>query len=164
MWPSSDPVTASPSRFGVADLRYMSVSDAKTQGTVRVRRMSASRVAALGLIAVIIAAVSVLLIAEADLGPYPLLAVLLGSFAALGLLLGLEPLRRSLNIGIVLVASGALLVGSAIAPARSSDDLWAYAMYGRAIVEHHENPYVHPPSDFPGDPLLEHVDPYWRGT
>jgi glycosyl transferase family 87 len=126
--------------------------------------MPAARLVAIGLVAVIVAATSVLLIAEPDLGPYPLLAVLLGSFAALGLLLGLEPLRRSLNIGIVLAASGALLVGSAIAPARSSDDLWAYAMYGRAIVEHHESPYVHPPSDFPDDPLLEHVNPYWRGT
>jgi hypothetical protein len=126
--------------------------------------MSGSRLAAYGLVAVIVGAVSVLLIAEPDLGPYPLLAVLLASFAALGLLVGLEPLRRSLSMGVVLGVSGALLLGSAIAPARSSDDLWAYAMYGRAIVEHHENPYVHPPSDFPDDPMLEHVDPYWRGT
>jgi alpha-1,6-mannosyltransferase len=126
--------------------------------------MSANRLVAAGLVAVIIAAVSVLLIAEPDLGPYPLLAVLLGSFAALGLLIGLEPLRRSLSVGMVLVASGALLLGSAVAPARSSDDLCAYAMYGRAVVEHRANPYVHPPSDFPDDPLLEHVNPYWRGT
>jgi hypothetical protein len=129
-----------------------------------VRLMSGSRVVAFGLVAVIVGAVSVLLIAEPDLGPYPLLAVLLASFAALGLLLGLEPLRRSLNMGVVLAVSGALLLGSAIAPARSSDDLWAYAMYGRAIVVHHESPYVHPPSDFPDDPMLAHVDPYWRGT
>lgn len=126
--------------------------------------MSANRLVAAGLVAVIIAGTSVLLVAEPDLGPYPILAVLLGSFAALGLLVGVEPLRRSLSVGVVLVASGALLLGSAIAPARSSDDLWAYSMYGRAIVEHRSNPYVHPPSDFPGDPLLEHVNPYWRGT
>jgi hypothetical protein len=129
-----------------------------------VPRMSGSRIAGYGLMAVIVGAVSVLLIAEPDLGPYPLLAVLLASFAALGLLVGLEPLRRSLSMGVVLGVSGALLLGSAIAPARSSDDLWAYAMYGRAIVKHHESPYVHPPSDFPDDPLLQHVNPYWRGT
>jgi Glycosyltransferase family 87 len=123
-----------------------------------------SRVVAYGLVAVIAAATVVLLVAEPDLGPYPLLAVLVGSFAALGLLLGVEPLRRSLGVGAVLVTSGALLVASALAPARSSDDLWAYAMYGRAIVEHRANPYVHPPSDFPDDPLLDHVNPYWRGT
>jgi alpha-1,6-mannosyltransferase len=129
-----------------------------------VRSISASRLVAIGLVAVIIAATASLLIAEPSMGPYPLLAVLLGSFAAFGLLLGLDPLRRSLSVSAVLAASGALLLGSAIAPARSSDDLWAYAMYGRAIVEHRANPYVHPPSDFPRDPLLEHVDPYWRGT
>jgi hypothetical protein len=139
-------------------------SDAKTGGTVMVLPMSAARGVAFGLIVVIIAAVSALLIAEPDLGPYPLLAVLLGSFAALAVLLGVAPFRRSLTVGVVLTASGVLLVGSAIAPARSSDDLWAYAMYGRAIVEHRSNPYVHPPSDFPDDPMLEHVDPYWRGT
>jgi hypothetical protein len=132
--------------------------------TVRVRRVTGSRLAAIALVAVIIGATVVLLVAEPDLGPYPLLAVLVGSFAALGFLLGLEPLRRTLSIGAVLVVSGALLVGSAVAPARSSDDLWAYAMYGRAIVEHGSNPYVHPPSDFPDDPLLEHVNPFWSGT
>jgi alpha-1,6-mannosyltransferase len=129
---------------------------------VAVRRLSTSRLVAIGLVAVIIGATSVLLISAPDLGPYPLLALLLASFAALALLLGLEALRRSLSIGAVLAASGALLVGSALAPARSSDDLWTYAMYGRAIVEHHENPYVHPPSDFPGDPILEHVNPWFR--
>lgn len=126
--------------------------------------MSAHRLGAFGLMAVIIAAVSVLLVAEPDLGPYPLLALMLVAFAALGLLVGTGSLRRSLSVGMVLVASGALLLGSAIAPARSSDDLWAYAMYGRAVVEHRANPYVHPPSDFPDDPLVEHVNPYWRGT
>jgi Glycosyltransferase family 87 len=126
--------------------------------------MSGSRLVAFGLVAVIVGAVAVLLIAEPDLGPYPLLAVLVASFASLGLLLGLEPLRRSLTLGFVLAVSGALLLGSAVAPARSSDDLWAYAMYGRAIVEHGESPYVHPPSDFPDDPMLDHVNPYWRGT
>lgn len=125
--------------------------------------MPAARLVAFGLVAVIIAATSWLLVAE-DPGPYPLLAMLLASFVALGLLLGLEPLRRSLNMGAVLVVSGALLLGSAIAPVRSSEDLWAYAMYGRTIVEYRANPYVHPPSDFPDDPLFEHTAPYWRST
>jgi hypothetical protein len=131
---------------------------------VVVRRTSANRLVAAGLVAVIIGSVSVLLIAEPDLGPYPIFAALVGSFVAFALLVGLAPVRRTLSIGMVLVASGALLLGSAVAPTRSSDDLWAYAMYGRAVVEHRANPYVHPPSDFPGDPLLEHVNPYWRGT
>ncbi|HMF83653.1 MAG TPA: hypothetical protein VKI01_10300 [Acidimicrobiia bacterium] len=128
---------------------------------VALRRVAASRLTALGLVAVIIAAISVLLIAERHLRPYLLLAVLLGAFAAFGLLLGLDPLRRSLSMGVVLAASAGLLVGSALAPLRTSDDVWLYAMYGRTVVAHHDNPYVHPPSDYPDDPLFKHVNPYW---
>jgi len=130
---------------------------------IAVRRASASRLVAIGLVAVIMAATSVLLISEPDRGAYRLLALMLVSFAALGLLLGLEPVRRSLTMGGVLVASGALLLGSALAPARASDDLWLYAIAGRAIVAHHENPYVHPAEDFPDDPISERVNPWYRG-
>jgi hypothetical protein len=128
---------------------------------VIVRQASASRVVAVGLVAVIFGTTSVLLLTR-ELGAYPLLAVLLASFAALGLLVGLEPLRRTLTMGAALATSGALLFGSALAPARSSDDLWSYAMYGRAIVEHHENPYVHAPEEFPDDPLLDRVNLWFR--
>src|SRR3977135_558650 len=151
MSPFGDPVTARP---------HPAV---RVPPVVVVRRTTANRLVAAGLMAVIIGSVSVLLIAEPDLGPYPILAALVGSFVAFALLVGLAPVRRTLSIGMVLVASGALLLGSAVAPTRSRGDLWAYAMYGRAVVEHRANPYVHPPADFPGDPLLEHVNPYWRG-
>jgi hypothetical protein len=103
-------------------------------------------------------------LAEPSLGPYAILVVLVVAFGALGLLLALGSLRRWLGLGSVLVVSGGLLLGSALAPAHSSDDLYAYGMYGRTIVEHHENPYVHPPSDFPNDPLFAHVNPYWANT
>ena len=98
------------------------------------------------------------------MGPYAIIAVLLVAFGALALVIAFHPLRRCLRVGPVLALSGALLLGSALVPVKSSNDLWAYAMYGRTVVNHHENPYVHPPSDYPRDPLLPHVDEYWRGT
>lgn len=127
-------------------------------------RFPPSRLAALGLLVVSVAATSVIVLAEPSLGPYAVLGVLMAAFGALALLLAIGSLRRWLGIGAVLAVSGGLLLGSALAPAHSSDDVYAYGMYGRTIVEHHENPYVHPPSDFPHDPLFEHVNPYWAKT
>lgn len=126
--------------------------------------MPVSRLVALGLVVVSVAATSVIVLFEPSLGAYPLLVVLVVAFGALALVLALGSLRRWLGVGTVLALSGGLLVGSALAPARSSDDVWAYGMYGRIVVHHHENPYVHPPSDYPDDPLFDHVNPYWADT
>ena len=123
-----------------------------------------SRLAAYGLVATSVAATAVIVLAEASLGPYAILAVLMIAFGALAVVLGLGSLRRWLGVGAVLAVSGGLLLGSALAPAHSSDDLYAYAMYGRTIVVHHENPYVHPPSDYRDDPLFKHVSTYWEST
>jgi Glycosyltransferase family 87 len=131
---------------------------------VRAVQMPMSRLAALGLVVVSVVSTSVIVLAEPMSSPYALLVLLVVAFGALALVLALGSLRRWLGIGTVLALSGGLLLGSALAPARSSDDLWAYGMYGRIVVHHHENPYVHPPSDYPDDPLFEHVNVYWAGT
>lgn len=123
-----------------------------------------SRLAAFALVIASVAATSVIVLAEQSLGPYAILAVLIVAFGALALVLALGSLRQWLGVGAVLALSGGLLLGSALAPAHSSDDVWAYGMYGRIIVDHHENPYVHPPSDYPHDPLFEHVNPFWAKT
>jgi hypothetical protein len=127
-------------------------------------RIPPSRFVALGLVAVSIGATGLLVLREESMGPYAILGVLLVAFGALSLVVGLGSLRRGLGVGTMLVLSSGLLLGSALAPVKSSNDLWAYGMYGRTIVHYHENPYVHPPSDYPDDPLLQHVDVYWRGT
>jgi hypothetical protein len=123
-----------------------------------------SRLAAFALVIASVAATSVIVLAEQSLGPYAILAVLIVAFGALALVLALGSFRQWLGVGAALALSGGLLLGSALAPAHSSDDVWAYGMYGRIIVDHHENPYVHPPSDFRHDPLFEHVNPYWAKT
>jgi hypothetical protein len=57
-----------------------------------------------------------------------------------------------------------LLLLAIARPPSSSHDLWSYAMYGRIGAQHHQSPYIRPPSSFPGDPLLHRVDPLWRRT
>ena len=127
-------------------------------------RISLSRFATIALLVLSAAATGLLVLREESLTPYQILAVLLVAFGALTLVVALKLFRRWLSVPVVLVLSGGLLLGSALAPVKSSNDLWAYAMYGRTIVQHHENPYVHPPSDFPDDPLFHHMDVYWQGT
>jgi len=123
--------------------------------------LSSSRVVTFGLVAVSLAA-TVILLADVYHGPYPVLALIVVAFAALGLVLARPQLRRGLRLGTVLALSGALLVAATVAPPRSNEDLWAYAMYGRIIVEYGANPYVHPPSDYADDPLFDRV--FWQDT
>jgi hypothetical protein len=127
-------------------------------------RIPLSRLAALGLLLLSAAATGLLVLREESLTPYQIVGVLLVAFGALALVVALKAFRRCLSLPFVLVLSGGLLLGSALAPVKSSNDLWAYGMYGRTIVQYHENPYLHPPSDFPEDPLFHHMDEYWQGT
>ena len=99
-------------------------------------RIPLSRFATLGLLVLSAAATGLLVLREESLTPYQILAVLLVAFGALALVVALKSFRRWLSVPVVLVLSGGLLVGSALAPVKSSNDLWAYAMYGRTIVQH----------------------------
>src|SRR4029453_7592390 len=90
---------------------------------VRAVRMPMSRLAAFALVVASVAATSVIVLAEPSLGPYVILAVLVVAFGSLAVLLAVGSLRRWLGIGVVLALSGGLLLGSALAPAHSSDDL-----------------------------------------
>ncbi len=61
---------------------------------------------------------------------------------------------------VVFVALAVCVIG----PPRTSRDVWSYSMYGRIAVEHHDDPYVAVPSDFPDDPFLGRIGPRWRST
>jgi len=88
------------------------------------------------------------------------LVVALGSFATL---MGLEWRQPLIRLRTVLLVA-ALLLGMAVAaPPRESQDVWAYAMYGRIQAVHHANPYEEEPSRFRSDPYLGRVFPAWRG-
>ena len=50
------------------------------------------------------------------------------------------------------------------APLVLSTDAWTYWDYGRLAAVHGANPYVTPPSAFPGDPAFGHMGTHWQGT
>jgi alpha-1,6-mannosyltransferase len=49
-------------------------------------------------------------------------------------------------------------------PLLYSRDVYSYAMYGRIVESYGENPYLHTPVDFGGDPLLNLVGEKWLNT
>ncbi len=69
-------------------------------------------------------------------------------------------LRLRSAIAVILVM-GAVMVSY---PARGSNDVYSYSMYGRILTEHHSNPYTALPDQFPHDPLFASVGPVWRHT
>jgi hypothetical protein len=59
-------------------------------------------------------------------------------------------------------AIGALLLAFALAPPLLSQDVFSYVSYARLGAEHGLNPYLHPPSEVPGDEAFRYVG--WRDT
>ncbi|MEX2274117.1 MAG: hypothetical protein WEA10_00925 [Actinomycetota bacterium] len=49
-------------------------------------------------------------------------------------------------------------------PLLASRDVYSYAMYGRIVSVHGENPYVATPIDFEDDPVFAYVGPAWEDT
>ncbi len=49
-------------------------------------------------------------------------------------------------------------------PGLFSTDVFSYVMYGRIAAIHNANPYVDVPDNFPDDPFLGWVFPFWRAT
>ena len=71
---------------------------------------------------------------------------------------------RCLTVRSVVVA-GLVPVAVAVALApQGSRDLWGYAAYGRVLVTYHESPYVHPPSEHAGDPVIGRMPAVWQHT
>jgi hypothetical protein len=85
-------------------------------------------------------------------------------YAALGLLVWRELRERRLDRRVVLGLSGGLLVLAVVVPPTQSGDVWAYAMYGRIVSQHHASPYTHAAIDYPRDPAAARVDHVWRRT
>jgi uncharacterized membrane protein len=53
---------------------------------------------------------------------------------------------------------------SALAFPNVNSDIYSYIASGRVAAVHHANPYTHPPSDFPGDPLFPYVSDQYSGN
>jgi len=68
--------------------------------------------------------------------------------------------RSDVTLGAAVPAIAAVLVLAVAARPRGSRDIWSYVIYGRMLGLHGASPYLHTPSQFPGDPFLHLVD--WR--
>jgi alpha-1,6-mannosyltransferase len=63
------------------------------------------------------------------------------------------------------MATVIIVVGLAVAaPVLLSRDVYSYAAYGRILAVHGSNPYLRPPSAFPGDPFVAVASPEWIGA
>jgi hypothetical protein len=63
---------------------------------------------------------------------------------------------------ILWTAIAALLAAFALAPPLLSQDVFSYISHARLGAEHGLNPYLHPPSELPGDAAFPYVG--WRDT
>jgi hypothetical protein len=85
--------------------------------------------------------------------------------AVAGFLLLLRECWRG-NVALRTVVTTAIVFqGIAVAmPLILSHDVYSYALYGRIASVHHANPYLIPPSHFPGDSFYPFVSHEWRGV
>jgi len=115
-----------------------------------------------GSLAVIVASESAVIVAGGHFVGLPGLVLVLIATAAWALVVfGRHDEARPRDVAI---AIGALFAVAVAVPPHGSHDVWSYVMSGRIVDAHHTNPYVHPPSDFQGDPFLQYVGAGWRHT
>jgi hypothetical protein len=102
-----------------------------------------------------------------DAGSVALTVIAIALIAAAGLSLAVllvEAWRGRVGVTAVLLATVAALGMVVAGPVLLSRDVTSYAAYGRMLAFHHANPYLHPPSAFPGDPYTASVSREWLGA
>ena len=87
-------------------------------------------------------------------------------FAAYGIAVAAVWRRPSGRRGLLLIGAVSViaLLFSAFAFPNANSDIYSYIASGRVAAVHGANPYVHPPSDFPSDPLLPYVSERYSGN
>lgn len=105
-----------------------------------------------------------LLLASPASGPDTTFPLLVLSIAGLAAVVAVARARSVPSMPSLFAAGTGLLLLAVARPLHGSHDVWSYTMYGRVLAHHHRNPYVSRPLDFPGDPVLTHVDRAWRAS
>jgi hypothetical protein len=113
---------------------------------------------------VVAVAIAVVLVRGPNSTPEPNQILLVVSLVALGFVIRLERRRPSLQRSTVWGLTGGLLLVAVAVPPMDSNDVWAYATYGRMLAHYHDSPYTHSAADYPRDPFARKVDPVWQGT
>jgi glycosyl transferase family 87 len=80
------------------------------------------------------------------------LSLILVASAAFFLFLRAETRRPTMGVRPIAATIGILLVVAVLVPPRTSNDVWAYSIYGRILSVHHDSPYTHPPYRYKSDP------------
>jgi hypothetical protein len=110
------------------------------------------------------ASISLLLVAVERITPAQRAALVGTALAAWALLVALGWTRGRLPLKPLLAAIGITLVLAVATPSHQSGDVYSYAMYGRIVTIHHENPFSNYPMHFRGDPMRRRVNPLWQRT
>lgn len=103
-----------------------------------------------------------------SLGPNLLLLTV--AYVALAVVLAVEVRRArtghapSIGMALTGACTAALLVLAVVEPPTQSNDLWAYAWYGRVVAHYHGSPYRHPAASHPEDKWAQRVDRVWQKT
>jgi hypothetical protein len=142
----------------------MAVRDTRERWVSMARAEPSGRVLVYVALVTASACISVLLIAVTSLTPperASLVAVALGAWV---LLVALGWTRGTLPLKPLLVAIGITLVLAVGTPSNQSGDVNSYAMYGRIITVHHQNPFASYPMHFEGDPMRRRVGQIWQRT
>lgn len=120
----------------------------------RVRARSGNRAPAFALLLLSATATAAIVIAGKHIPPWSFALMLIVAAGSFFLLLRRETKSPALACGAVFAVTAVVMTIAVAVPPRTSNDVWAYAMYGRIVSAHDASPYVHAPQDFPHDPYF----------
>src|SRR5438045_2386894 len=142
----------------------MSARDARERWAVMARAEPLGRVLVYVALVTSTACISTLLLVVKSITPPQralLVAVALGAWV---LLVALGWTRGTLPLRPLLAAIGITLLFAIGTPSNQSGDVNSYAMYGRIVTVHHQNPFASYPMHFEGDPMRRRVGQIWQRT
>jgi hypothetical protein len=117
-----------------------------------------------GMLAISTAATATVLLTVTNITPTERVILLTVSLTAWALLVALGWARHTLPLRAVVGATAVVMLFAVATPSHQSKDVFSYAMYGRIVTEHGENPYNNYPMHFEGDPMRRHVSAVWQRT
>jgi hypothetical protein len=121
------------------------------------RTRPGGRAPALALLLVSAAATASIVFTGKRIPPWSFVLMLVVAVVSFVLLMRRETKQPSLACWMVFAVTAILMTIAVAIPPRTSNDVWAYAIYGRIVTAHNASPYVHAPQDFPNDPYYLHA-------